>query len=171
MHQYVVLFCCILFFSLSVQVSNVLAAEQPPNLAEIQKFAELGIDEAQTVLATMYAYGHGAPQDYSKAAYWYQKAVEQGNIEAHFFLSEMYASGLGIPKNEGLAEHLLQKAVQEVKQSAQKGEAYAQCVLGGMYIAGKGVTRDKNWGCILLHKSAEQGFKRGIDLYKEFCTK
>ena len=177
MRKYIVLFFCICFLGLMVQAANVSAAEQPPNLADIQKFAERGVDEAQVMLATMYAYGHGAPQDYAKAAYWYQKAIEQGKTdrrpfsEANLLLSEMYAAGLGVLKNEAKASQLQQKAVQGFKKFAEQGDAYAQCALGGMYVTGKGVVSDRKQGCGLLRKSAEQGFKRGIDLYREFCAK
>ena len=40
--------------------------------------AESGIAEAQNDLGHRYFYGHGVPQDYEKAGYWYQKSAQQG---------------------------------------------------------------------------------------------
>jgi TPR repeat protein len=40
-------------------------------IKELRAFAEQGDTTAQTHLADIYYFGHGAPQDYSEAAKWY----------------------------------------------------------------------------------------------------
>jgi hypothetical protein len=45
----------------------------------------------------MYAEGRGAPQDFSQAAAWYQKAAERGDPDAQDKLARMYAAAQGVP--------------------------------------------------------------------------
>ena len=46
-----------------------------------------------------YYRGKGVPQDFQKAAEWYQKAAEQGHAKAQFNLGVMYANGEGVSQN------------------------------------------------------------------------
>ena len=56
----------------------------------------------------MYEFGHGVPQDYVKAALWYQKAADQGNADAQSFLGQMYEDGKGVPQDYVKAQHVVQ---------------------------------------------------------------
>jgi TPR repeat protein len=58
-----------------------------------------GDAQAQTYLGFLYAQGHGLPQSYVKAAYWYRRAAEQGNATAQYWLGLMYDKGHGVPPN------------------------------------------------------------------------
>jgi len=55
--------------------------------------AEQGDARAQTMLAAMYNFGQGVPQDSAEAAKWYRKAAEQGLALAQFGLGVIYFSG------------------------------------------------------------------------------
>ena len=50
-------------------------------------------DEAQYVLAEMYANGYGTVQNYVNAVNYYTKAVDQGNTDAYMNLAKIYAEG------------------------------------------------------------------------------
>lgn len=57
----------------------ILAETQKIDLNAIQKSANDGSMNAQISLGYLYSHGEEVPQDYIKAAKWYQKAAEQGS--------------------------------------------------------------------------------------------
>lgn len=57
---------------------------------EVFYLAEKVSAKSQNRLGTMYHDVLGVPQDYAKAAKWYQKAAEQGVAEAQHNLGSMY---------------------------------------------------------------------------------
>jgi hypothetical protein len=63
-----------------------------------------------TALASLYADGHGVPQDYVHAREWYEKAAVAGNSTAMNELGKIYANGLGVGKDSVKAEEWIQKA-------------------------------------------------------------
>lgn len=50
-------------------------------------------DEAQYILAEMYANGYGTVQNYVNSVAYYTKAVNQGNTDAYIDLAKIYAEG------------------------------------------------------------------------------
>ena len=54
-----------------------------------RKAADRGNALAEDRLGTLYAEGHGVPQDKSQAKQWYQKAADQGNQDATKHLKEL----------------------------------------------------------------------------------
>lgn len=85
--------------------------------------AERGVAEAQFILGLRHANGVGTPQDFSKAAVWYQKAAHQNHPLAQFNLGVMYALGQGLPCDATQSLAWTQKA-------ADLGDAGAQFSLG-----------------------------------------
>lgn len=59
--------------------------------------AKRGHADAQAKLGSMYALGHGVPQDDTTAARWFRKAAEQGHADAQALLGVAYAEGQGVP--------------------------------------------------------------------------
>ncbi|MBF0399235.1 MAG: sel1 repeat family protein [Magnetococcales bacterium] len=55
-------------------------------IADVQKSAEQGDDEAQFKLGFMYAKGLGIALDEKQAAIWFGKSAAQGNVGAQFQL-------------------------------------------------------------------------------------
>ncbi len=58
-------------------------------ISEVQKAAEQGNADAQSLLGAMYEYGKGVAQDDKQALAWTRKAAEQGNATAQFALGVM----------------------------------------------------------------------------------
>ncbi len=90
---------------------------------DIRQRAEEGHADAQLQLGGMYVTGKGVPQDYAKAAEWYQKAADQTNAWAQIRLGRLYGRGLGVPKD-------LQKAVELTRQAGDQGDAKIQNMIG-----------------------------------------
>jgi hypothetical protein len=91
--------------------------------------AEQGNAVAQNSLGAMYHSGHGVPQDYAQAAYWYGKAADQGNANAQYNLGSLYYLGRGVPQDyaqayfwalaaSGRIEALKQGDVDELRDEA-----------------------------------------------------
>lgn len=65
------------------------------------KAAELGEEQAQTLLALWYWEGRYVPKDEIKAVEWFERAANNGEIKAAKKLVEIYGQGSkNIPKNE-----------------------------------------------------------------------
>jgi hypothetical protein len=126
--------CCLFFLSLTVQVENVLAAEQQAShFMAVQKAAEQGNVEAQYALGAMYFTGRGVTRDDAKAVQWFQKAADQGNPKAQYYLSVAYESGWGVTRDSA-------KAIRLRDNAAEQGAAEAQYALGLMYLDGDGIS-------------------------------
>ena len=87
--------------------------------------AAAGNAEAQFALAFFLAAGP-APQDYTQALEWYQKAADQNHRLAQFNLGQMFAHGQSVPRNDALA-------VMWIRRAANGGDAGAQFNLADRY--------------------------------------
>ena len=84
------------------------------------------IDEAQLVLAQMYAEGKGTVQNYQNAINSYRSAVSQSNMEAVMTLAQIYVDGVLCPKNKVLAHSLYNiAAAKNVPNAVQKRDSLA----------------------------------------------
>lgn len=70
-------------------------------------------DEAQYVLAEMYANGYGTVQNYVNAVSYYTRAVDQGNTDAYVDLARIYAEGRFAQQNMVRAHALFNIAASE----------------------------------------------------------
>lgn len=89
------------------------------------------------ILADMYSFGLGMPNDFSKAFELYQKAANQNNLEAMCDLGYMYLVGQGVDKDEVKSSYWF-------KKSADLGYVHSMRDIGQNYLFGLGV--DKNLG-------------------------
>ena len=113
-----------------------------------------GDAKAQNNLGVMYATGEGVPQDFVQAHKWFNLAAAGGNKEATE--SRDLAATKMTPEEIAQAERLAEewklgdaglafmrgdheKALELVRPLADRGGAYAQSLLGSMYLAGKGL--------------------------------
>ncbi len=112
--------------------------------------AEQGDFIAQYDLATRYATGQGAPQNYDLATKWYRKAAEQGYAPAQYELGSCYAVGLGVPQN-------YDETFKWYTEAAEQGYANALYGLGHCYENGNGIQRDNTEAIKCYRKAAEQG--------------
>lgn len=70
-------------------------------------------DEAQYILAEMYANGYGSVQNYVNAVNYYSKAVDQGNTDAYVDLAKIYTEGRFAQQNMVKAHTLFNIAASE----------------------------------------------------------
>lgn len=70
------------------------------DLPTLQKQAAQGNADAQYRLGDLYNFGYLVPQDYKKAALWFEKAAAQGHVGAQNDLGVHYESGNGVPRDD-----------------------------------------------------------------------
>lgn len=102
---------------------------------EFLPLAENGDHRAMYALGSMYAVGHGVPQDLNEAFRWFREAARYGRPDAEYKLGIMYAEGLGVPQD-------YRKAINWFGKSAKKGYRDAQYRVGRMYLEGHGVKQN-----------------------------
>ena len=88
--------------------------------ALLQKKAEMGDANAQTLMGIMYYNGHGVTIDYSKAADWFTKAADKGDAQAQYLLAAMYGKGQGVQKDFSKADELMRKAAAQGYEDARR---------------------------------------------------
>ncbi len=144
-----------------------------------------GEREAQFFTALFYYRGNGVTQDYQRARQWFGRAADQGLVSAIYNLAAMQLAGKGGPRDETRAMTALTqirqgsddaallmgqvylehgdeaeaavKALTLFKPLAEAGNPTAQCQLGLMYIAGRGVPNDYEEGRFWLQQASRQG--------------
>jgi TPR repeat protein len=122
----------------------------PKAIKLLKKAGELGSNNAQSVLGTMFMLGApGFPKNVKKAFYWYSKAEESENISAKFNLGKMYYHGIATPKN-------YRKAFSLIRYSSDKGYPPSQSYLANMYALGQGCNKNLKLAIELHHKAAKQ---------------
>lgn len=150
-----------------------------------RKAAEQGNHEAQYMLGNNYQRGKGVIKDDSTAALWYLKAADQGNREAQYSLGGCYFEGRGVPQDYDEAAKWYQKAADQGNEyagkyvdaiktikAAKQGDAYAQCKLGGLYLAGDVMEQNKNEAVNWYRKAAVQGNENAqFELGSLYCGK
>lgn len=75
-----------------------------PDVNQTQRLANQGDMDAQSLLGALYSIGQGVPQDYSKAAQWYEKSANQGSALAQLNIGYMYEQGQGVRQNVATAK-------------------------------------------------------------------
>lgn len=119
-------------------------------LAPIQKRADQGHPRDQFDLANAYMKGDGIQQDYTRAAFWYEKAAQNGFAAAQHQIGYLYSVGLGVSRDPVRACHWYQLAV-------ASGVVPARVNLGVMYLYGNGVRQDIPQAKELFRQAAERG--------------
>jgi hypothetical protein len=87
--------------------------EEPVAVQKLRQEAEQGDALAQFELSLAYALGEGVPQDYIKAAEWYQPAAIHGKTDVLFEVGLQYANGQKVPQDSVKASQLFQQAADE----------------------------------------------------------
>ena len=117
---------------------------------EFRQLAELSDPAGQNGLGVLYTRGHGVPQNFSLAVYWFRKAAAHGYRAAQNNLGEMYASGNGVSSNVHRARYWFKKAADQNYRDAQTN-------LGLVYLEGSGVELNVNEAIRWFGKAAAQG--------------
>lgn len=101
-----------------------------------RKAADQGYPPAQVGIGDLFTNGYGVREDHYRAQEWYKVATQLSrNQNAHFKVGEGFFRGLGAPQDYG-------RAVKHYLIAAQQGHPVAQYLMGSMYEAGWGITRD-----------------------------
>jgi hypothetical protein len=119
-------------------------------LAQWKQAAELGVREAQWLLARCYDEGLGVERSGIHAVSWHLKAAEQGYAPAQNHLGSCYQNGDGVPQDDVEGVYWYRKA-------AEQRYAIAQANLGWCCDTGTGVAQDEAEAAKWYHKAAEQG--------------
>jgi localization factor PodJL len=102
------------------------SGEVPPAEAgneSIRMAAASGDAIAQFVIATRYLDGKDAPQDYTKAAKWYQKAASAGLPPAQYRLATLFERGKGVPQDIATAAVWYERAAERGNVKAMHNTA------------------------------------------------
>ncbi|WP_367111273.1 tetratricopeptide repeat protein [uncultured Psychrobacter sp.] len=92
--------------------------------------ADNGSFNAQNNIGTMYYFGRGVTQSYTKAFEWYKKAAEQDVGLAQFNLGDLYEQGQGVPQD-------YEKAFEWYKKAADQGNQEASNRIGRLVMDNK----------------------------------
>lgn len=130
-------------------------------------------------LGIWYVNGENVAKDVSKGVVYIRRAAELGHIGAQFNMANLYNHGVDIPQEE--AERCAERAAKAgdvhaqfllgswlqtrspaaaanwLEQSARKGHARAQLMIGEMYLRGQGVPRDNKLAKFWLAHAIEAG--------------
>lgn len=110
------------------------------------------------MLGSLYFYGNGTQQDYSKAFSWYKKSADLGNIFACYSAAKMLDEGIGTEKNEEQAEHYFKNAYQGFwKIKDENPDEKILFRLGMMTLNGQGCKADRAHGFEFIKQSADLG--------------
>lgn len=131
-----------------------LPEDASPRVLELAQQARAGDAQAQHDLATLYAVGEEVPQDYERAAFWFDLAADAGVTNAVYNLGVLTQRGAGVERDEDAAFRLFQRA-------ASDGHAQAQYALGLAYAFGRGVEPDMQEAASWLQAASANGFPRG----------
>lgn len=172
---------------LALLTLGALSAETTITIDDLTQRAQAGDRTAMRSLAEAYYAGrHGAEQNFTKAADWYQRLAKQGDVRAQTSLGLMYARGYGVPKdmaqahrwwnfaavqNDPGAQYNLgltyvqgegvdidyERAARWFREAALRGHVQAQYNLGLLFHEGKGVKRDPQQAYYWVRVAALQG--------------
>jgi len=129
-------------------------------LAATQKYANAFFN-----LGICWEKGVVVEKNSKRAAFWYEEAAKQGNVNAYVNLGLLYMlEANDLKKNEDVSwKKKEQEAFELFKLAADRGNPYAQLILGDCYERGMGVQKDCEKAVQLYQLSADQGEKRGAE--------
>lgn len=131
--------------------------------AEAARWYRAAVDKGQVSaihrLALMYETGRGVKKDDQEAVKLLRRASDAGLSEATSWLADKYEQGRGIAKDETEAYQLNRRAADQVRRTAEQGNAVATFNLGILYRTGKGVDRSDAEAAYWVVRSLKLGDK------------
>ncbi len=131
--------------------------------AEAARWYRKAVDKghvfAMHKLALMYESGRGVAKDDAEAVKLLTEASDKGLSEATSWLADKYDQGRGVAKDAAEASRLNARAADQVRKSADQGNAVATFNLGILYRTGKGVQRSDREAAYWIVKSLKLGDK------------
>jgi TPR repeat protein len=120
------------------------------HLADLETRAKRGNVQQEFELGHAYFYGRGVPQDFKKAAHWYEKAAKAGSAEAENQIGFLYQNGIGVRVD-------LERAAHWFQLSSASGLLLGKVNLAVCYLNGAGVPRNTSTARKLLMEAVEKG--------------
>ncbi|WP_291181730.1 PDZ domain-containing protein [Hyphomicrobium sp.] len=131
--------------------------------AEAARWYRAAVDKGHVFamhrLALLYEAGRGVKKDDQEAVRLLRAASDKGLSEATSWLADKYEQGRGIPKDEYEAYKLNAEAADQVRRSAEQGNAVATFNLGILYRIGKGVKKSDTEAAYWVVRSLKLGDK------------
>jgi TPR repeat protein len=133
----------------------------------LELLAVWGDVQARLELGRRCELGDGAPQDYRKAADWYQQSADQGNPEAQVALANLYENGRGVEPDPRTALRWYLKAAGQGYPGARlrydtldakEGRASAQFAMGCRCQDGQDVCQNMADAAEWYRLAATQGY-------------
>ena len=112
-----------------------IVALEGSEMSVLLKQAEDGDRVAQLNAGSHYLLGVDVPQDYKRAAMWYERAAEQGFAAAQFRMGFLYEHGKGVRRDYS-------RALEYYRAAADQGHATAANNLASLYLHGLGVPKN-----------------------------
>lgn len=122
----------------------------PKALRWAKRAAQQDSEDGILVLANIYNYGWGVPEDKVKAVSLYQVLERKGNVEGTLNLGFQYEYGKGVALNLPLAITLYE-------QAEKGGNATASMRLGLLFMSGKGGSKDVQKAVAQFEKAVQGG--------------
>ena len=132
-------------------------------IAVCQQAAEQGDAASQTVLGEMYDAGDGVETDQRKVVKWWTMASGNSYLPAQNLLALKYYYGGDVFEPQTQWNQDYKKAFEIWKQSASRGVATSQYMLGEMYLHGQGVKKDYSESYAWFKIALEGGYKLATD--------
>ena len=120
--------------------------------AWIKRAADVGMVEAEVLLAEMMLNGRGGPKDHPGALALFEKAAGRGHVGAMFAMGAMHGGGHEVPVDRPSAQRWFRAA-------AERGHAYAQMMLGRYLARGLAGERDFDRARVWLDRALAQGLQ------------
>lgn len=126
------------------------------------KAAEADNAGAMALLGSMYLHGEGVEKNYESGVQWLKKAALSGNKTCRGWLGQEYYRGTTLQRSYDKAWQWLKNfdANWVTRRSCDEEKNIyrpTNCILGMMYLHGKGVARDDKKAQVCLRYAAENG--------------
>ena len=118
----------------------------------IKRAADVGMPEAEVMLAEMMLNGRGGPKDHVGALALFEKAAARGHVGAIFAVGAMKGGGHEVPTDRVEAQRCFSVA-------AERGHAYAQMMYGRYLARGLAGERNPERARYWLERAVAQGLQ------------
>jgi len=133
----------------------------PPGTLRTLAAAAAGDAYAQGVLGAMFWRGEGGlTVNIGEALRWSTLSADQGNPMGLYCLAHLHNGGKGVERDATRADGLWSNCVAGMRRLAEEGDPVAQCNMGWMCEAGKGVPADSDKALLWYRLGATQGYAR-----------
>ncbi len=132
-------------------------ASQPLTPQQLEAKAQVGDAEAAFKLGCIYFHGMGEPQDFPKAAQWFERAAAKGHAQAAYCYWLMNRNAIGVPYDTDKVAKLELAAAALLEKAANGGDAKAMLTWVQLRTNSDGTPLTDAQRFVLLKRAAEAG--------------